>query len=156
MRASMTYTSAMDFWYWFTHQFSAEAGLAYRDWYLALEKPFFAPPPEVFGIAWGIIFPLMAIALLWSIYLYMKGRVSFCFVALYVLNIALNLTFSPVLLSTGNNALITLVISMVLGTLAWLQLWAWKRARVVFWLLVPYLLWGAYATALQIGITILN
>lgn len=146
----------MNFTYWLTNQFSLEAGLVYRDWYLALEKPFFGPPPATFGIAWGIIYPLIAIAFIWSLYLYKKRKISLAFIFLFALNIALNLTFSPVLLATRDNALISLVIVMVLGTLAWLQLWAFARARIIFWLLLPYLLWGAFATLLQLSITALN
>lgn len=146
----------MTFSYWLTHQFSPEAGLAYRDWFLSLEKPFFAPSPEVFGIAWGIIYPLIAIAFIYALVLYRRRKLSLGFIALFLLNIALNLTFSPVLLATKDNALISLVIVLVLGTLAWLQLWAYVRARTIFWLLLPYLLWGAFATALQLSITALN
>lgn len=146
----------MTFWYWLTHQFSPEAGLVYREWFLSLEKPFFAPPPELFGIAWGIIYPLIAIAFAYSLVLYRRRKISLGFIALFLLNIAFNLTFSPVLLATRDNALISLVIVMVLGTLAWLQLWAYVRARIIFWLLLPYLLWGTFATLLQLSITALN
>lgn len=146
----------MNFWYWTTHQFSAEAGMAYRTWYLSLEQPFFAPPPATFGIAWGIIYPLMAIAFLWTLYLWRKGRLPQSFVVLFGINILLNLSFSPVLLATQNNIYISATIVLVLSTLLWLQVWAWKRARGIFWLLLPYLLWGTFATILQLTLTVLN
>lgn len=150
----------MDFFYWFTHQFDFGGDMAstlqYKDWYAELAKPFFAPPPWLFGVAWGIIYPLIAIAALWALYLRFKGRVSKGFIALFFANILLNLSFTPVLITTRNNALISLTVVLVLITLAWLQVMAWKRSKVIFWLLVPYLLWGAFATVLQLSITALN
>lgn len=147
---------SMDFFYWFFHQWGAESGMAYREWYLALEKPFFAPEPFVFGLAWGIIYPLIALAFAWTLYLLAKRRVPLGFVALFVLNLFLNFSFSPVLLATRDNALISLVIVLVLGTLAWLEFFALRFSKVVFWLLIPYLLWGAFATVLQLSLTALN
>jgi len=150
----------MDFFYWFTHQFDFGGDMAstiqYKDWYAELIKPFFAPPPWLFGVAWGIIYPLIAIAALWALYLYFKKRLPRGFIALFFVNILLNLSFTPVLIVTKNNALISLVVVLVLITLAWLQVWAWKRSKVIFWLLVPYLLWGTFATILQFTITALN
>lgn len=147
----------MDFFYWVAHQFSAEGGRAYREWYLSLAKPEFAPPPETFGLAWGIIYPLIVLAFLWTLYLYfVKKAVSRGFVLLFVLNLVLNLTFTATTLATKSTVLAALHIVLVLGTLAWLMLRAWKSSKVVFVLLVPYLLWGAFATVLQLSITALN
>jgi benzodiazapine receptor len=150
----------MEYLYWIFNQFSfggsAESTVSYRSWYEALEKPFFAPEPFVFGLAWGIIYPLIALALIWTLYLKLKSRVPSGFVYLFLLNLALNLTFTPTLITTQSNTLISLHIILVLGTLAWLMLRAWRYSKVVFVLLIPYLLWGAFATVLQISLTALN
>lgn len=150
----------MDFLYWFTHQFSYTGDMAstaqYVGWYSELAKPFFAPPTWLFGVAWGIIYPLIAIALIWSLYLFFKKRVSGGFIALFVANILLNLSFTPILIVTRDNLLISLSILSVLLSLLWLQALAWKKTKVVFWLLVPYVLWGTFATILQISITLMN
>lgn len=150
----------MEYIYWIFNQFSfggnAESFTTYRTWYEALEKPFFAPEPWVFGFAWGIIYPLMGLALLWTIYLVVKKRAPLGFLGLYLLNIALNLTFTPTLIVTRDNALISLHIVLVVGTLAWVMIFARQFSKVVFWLLVPYLLWGLFATVLQISLTALN
>lgn len=150
----------MEYISWIVRQFtesgSGEMSLAYGAWYALLDKPFFAPPPFVFGLAWGIIYPLIALALLWTLYLYLQRQVPFAFLGIFVLNMVLNLTFTPTLVITRDNSLISLHIILVLGTLSWLMLAAWRRSRVVFWLLVPYLLWGAFATILQLSITAMN
>lgn len=142
--------------YWLTHQFGAEAGGAYRDWYASLEKPFFAPPSWLFGVAWGLIYPLIAIAFALSLFLWRKGRLSGGFVALFVLNLAANLTFSPTVLTFDSNLFAALHILVVLATLIPLVAIAYRSAKIVFWLLVPYLLWGTYATMLQLALLLLN
>lgn len=128
----------------------------YVSWYSALEKPFFAPEPWVFGFAWGIIYPLIALAVIWSLYLFYKKRLDLNFILLFAVNIFFNLTFTPVLFLSQNNLIVSLHILAVLVTLAFLQFFAWKKSKVVFVLLVPYLLWGAFATVLQLTLTVLN
>lgn len=146
-----------DIIYWFMNQFGETGRDGYREWYALLEKPFFAPEPWVFGLAWGIIYPLIAVAFFLTIYGYYKTKtIPRGFVWLFMLNILLNLSFSPVLLATKNNALISLIIVLVLGTLAWLMIRAWKLSKLIFVLLIPYLLWGVFATVLQLSLTVLN
>jgi len=150
----------MDYLYWIFNQFSfgsdSASTASYRSWYEALEKPFFAPEPWVFGVAWGIIYPLMAIALVYMLYVVLKKRIPASFLGLYLLNIALNLTFTPTLVITRDNALISLHILLVVGTLSWLMLFAWRFSKVMFFLLLPYLVWGVFAAILQLSLTTLN
>lgn len=146
----------MNYFYWLTHQFSPEGMLGYREWYGSLEKPFFAPSPETFGLAWGIIYPLIAIALLTTIYLRIRNRIPRGFALLFVLNIALNLTFTATALATRDNVLTSLHLILVLGTLSWLMVRSWRYSKVIFVLLLPYLLWGTFATILQLALTAMN
>lgn len=150
----------MEYWYWIINQFdygsNAASAFEYRSWYDALQKPFFAPEPWVFGFAWSIIYPLMALALVYMAYLAIKKRMPSGIVYLYLLNIALNLTFTPTLIVTRDNALISLHILLVIGTLSWVVLLARRFSRLAILLLLPYLLWGLFATVLQLSITALN
>ena len=146
----------MTYGYWLMNQFGPEAGARYREWYLSLEQPFFAPPAWLFGLAWGIIYPLIAIAFALTLFLWRKKRVSSLFVLLFIANLAANLTFSPTVLTYESNLLSALHILVVLVTLIPLVRVAYRDARVVFWLLLPYLLWGTYATALQLALAFLN
>ena len=146
----------MEYFSWIALQFSAGAETGYREWYAALEKPFFAPEPFVFGLAWGIIYPLIAIAFLLAILQRARKQVELGFIGVFVLNLVLNLTFSATLLVSRDNVLISLHILAVLASLIWLQALAWRRNKLVFTLLIPYLLWGAFATVLQVTITFLN
>ena len=150
----------MEFLYWLTRQFSFDGDMAsmvnYITWYASLEKPFFAPPSWAFGLAWGIVYPLIGLALVWTLWLFLKKRIPMGFVWLFVLNMALNFSFTPVLIVTRDNTLISLMIMLVLGTLAWLMVFAWRFSKVIFWLLIPYLVWGTFATVLQLSITAMN
>lgn len=128
----------------------------YRPWYDMLEKPFFAPDPWVFGVAWGIIYPLIGIAFLYTLYLVWKGSVPRGLVLLFIANMLGNFAFTPVQAGLQSNTLAGLVILFVLGTLALFQYRIWKYSKLVFFLLLPYFLWGAFATALQLSITVLN
>ena len=146
----------MEFLYWLGQQFSAEGAVGYQLWYASLAKPFFAPPSWVFGFAWSIIYPFIALALTWALYVWFTKKVSVGFVALFAVNLLLNLTFSATLLASENNVFISLHIIAILVTLLILETLAWVRSKILFWLLFPYLLWSAFATVLQVTITVLN
>jgi translocator protein len=150
----------MEYLSWIVRQFtevgSGESSLAYTAWYAALEKPFFAPEAWVFGLVWSVVYPLIALALLWSLMLLFRKQVPPAFLGVFILNMALNLTFTPTLVTTRDNGLISLHIILVLGTLLWLVLAAWRRSRVIFFLLLPYVVWLSFATILQLSITALN
>lgn len=128
----------------------------YQTYYQSITKPFFAPPEWVFGLAWGIIYPLMALALVYLIYLVVKKQVPSSLLLLYGANILANLAFTPIQLSLGNTLLATLDILVVLGTLGALLYKIYPKSKLIFILLVPYLLWGTFATILQITILAIN
>jgi len=128
----------------------------YNTYYTSIIKPFFAPPEWVFGLAWGIIYPLIIIAFIYTLYLLWKKRVSLALFLVFVINIIANIAFTPLQLVVQSTALATLDILVVLGTLVYLEWRMVRQSKIVFWLLVPYLLWGAFATVLQVTILFLN
>lgn len=128
----------------------------YATYYALIEKPFFAPEPWVFGLAWGIIYPLIAIAFVWALYLVWQGRLSEQIAILFVLNLVANVLFTPIQLSYPGTILPTLTIFAVIGTLGVLQWKLWHAQKFIFLLLLPYLLWGAFATVLQCTIYVMS
>jgi benzodiazapine receptor len=131
--------------------------ITYQEWYASLVKPFFAPPPEVFGIAWGIIYPLIFIAFVWVVARYYYDEsVTRATLGVFIFNLVLNILFSPIQLTTQNNLLASGMIIAIVGTLAYLEYRLWNESKPAFWLLLPYLLWGSFATILQVSITVLN
>ncbi|MCB9806020.1 tryptophan-rich sensory protein [Candidatus Nomurabacteria bacterium] len=125
-------------------------------WYQVLEKPFFAPPSWAFGLAWGIIYPLIAIAFIFLIIGVAKKRIPQKLFWLLIINMIGNFIFSPIQFGLQNNVLAMIDILLIITTLAIFEIKIWKYSKVIFWLLIPYLLWGAFATVLQISITFLN
>lgn len=128
----------------------------YADFYQTIDLPSFAPPSWVFGLAWGIIYPLIVIAGVYLLYAVVKKRLPVQLLIVFVVNIIANLLFTPLQLGLNSLWPASIDILVILGTLVWLQYHCWSRARIVFWLLLPYLLWGAFATVLQLTITLTN
>lgn len=140
----------------FLRFFTGEGMIEYKEWYAALLKPSFAPPEWLFGVAWGIIYPLIGLALGLAIYLYIKGRLPGVVLFVFGLNLLANILFTPIQLGLKDNLIASADILVVLLTLAYLQVWAWGHSRLMFLLLLPYLVWGSFATVLLLSITTLN
>lgn len=130
----------------------------YSTYYSDISKPWFAPEPWVFGFAWGIIYPLIIAAALYTIYLWYQDRLPQVHLVLtiFVSNIIANLAFTPLQLGWPTEIYATLDIVLVLLTLVYLQRYFWQNNKIIFLLLLPYLLWGGFATVLQVTIYCTN
>lgn len=125
-------------------------------WYAQLSKPFFAPPAEVFGPVWTALYLIIAVSFGFVLLHYLKRRLPFRVLLPFMLNLLFNLVYTPVQFGLKNNALASLDILLVLGTLVWAMVAIWQRSRWVAWVNIPYLLWVLFAAALQLSITWLN
>ena len=127
-----------------------------ENWYAELTKPFFAPEPWVFGLAWGIIYPIIIVSFGYVFYLVLRERIPKWIMIPFILNAVTNLLFSPIQFTLQNNALALLDILIVVGSLIWAMIAIWPYKKWVTFAQIPYLLWGTFATILQISITYLN
>jgi benzodiazapine receptor len=125
-------------------------------WYAQLAKPFFAPPASVFAPVWTVLYFLIALSFGYVLLQTLKRRLPFSVLLPFILNLAFNLAYTPLQFGLKNNALASIDILLVLGTLVWALAAVWPRARWVALVNVPYLLWVAFATVLQLSITWLN
>lgn len=125
-------------------------------WYNSLVQPSFAPPAWVFGPVWTVLYIIIAVSFAYVGYLWLSKQISWAVVMPFVLNLIFNLAFSPIQFGLRNNVLATVDIFLVLGTLVWALVVIWPRAKWVVLVNVPYLAWVAFATILQISITVLN
>ena len=130
--------------------------LDYAEYYSMIERPFFAPPEWVFGLAWGIIYPLIAIAFIYLLFLAIQQRAPWWLLVLFAANIVGNVLFTPLQLGYPSWPWATLDIIFILVTLVALVWYVFRFSRMVAALLAPYLLWGAFATVLQITIYVMN
>ncbi|MDP3354859.1 MAG: TspO/MBR family protein [Polaromonas sp.] len=125
-------------------------------WYAQLVKPFFAPPATVFGPVWAVLYIVIAISFGYVLLQYLKRRLPLAVLLPFVVNLLANLAYTPIQFGLKNNALASVDIVLVLGSLIWAMVAIWQRARWVALVNSPYLLWVAFATVLQLSITWLN
>ncbi len=124
-------------------------------WFQTLVLPALQPPGAAFGIAWSILYSVLAVsaAIVWG-HKAAPGRGLA--LGLFGLGIALNLTWSPAFFRL-HLMLPALGIIAVMFGLAATTLWAFSRvSRVAAWLLVPYLGWLLFAAFLNYEIWRLN
>lgn len=125
-------------------------------WYAQLDKPFFAPPAGVFGPVWTVLYLIIAVSFGYVLEQCLKGRLPRAVLLPFVLNLVFNLAYTPIQFGLKNNLLASADILLVLATLVWALATIWPRIRWVAYVNLPYLLWVAFATVLQLSITWLN
>lgn len=131
-------------------------GSSLNSWYTCLRRPSFAPPNWLFTPVWITLFLLMGVALylVWKCGLNRKGAREALMA--FGVQLGLNVVWTAVFFGLRS-------IAGGLGVI-WLLLFAIALTIVLFrrvshpaaWLLVPYLLWTAYATVLNAGYLALN
>lgn len=125
-------------------------------WYSQLIKPTWAPPSWLFGPVWSVLYCLIFISF-GKVFLELFNKRLPLIVALpFILNLIFNLIFSPIQFKLQNNVLAGIDILLVLGTLIWAMIAIYPHFRWITYINIPYLLWVAFATVLQITVTVLN
>ena len=114
-----------------------------------MPKPAFTPPNWVFPVAWPLLYALMAVSLwrLWD--RAPSGRERDVAIRLFLLQLALNFIWSPVFFAFHAVWGGLLVILALLLAVAATVRAAWRADRLAGALLVPYLAWICFATALN-------
>ncbi len=125
-------------------------------WYDSLIRPAFAPPAWVFAPVWTVLYVVIAASFGYVLVQVVRKRWPPRVLWPFALNLLFNLAFTPIQFGLKNNWLAALDILLVLATLAWAMRTAWPLARWVALVNIPYLLWVAFATVLQLSITWLN
>ena len=121
-------------------------------WYVSLHKAPWNPPNWVFGPAWFTLYVLIGIA---GARTFMRNARS-PQMLLWVAQMILNFAWSPVWFSLHQIWPAFGVISAIL-VLILAFIWnSWKVDRVAAWLFVPYALWVAFASTLNLSIALLN
>jgi benzodiazapine receptor len=124
-------------------------------WYPTLAKPSFNPPSWVFGPVWTALYILMAVAA-WRVWRAADRDTARGPLAVFALQLALNLGWSVAFFGLQKIGLAVLVIvALDLAVLSTAVLFRRIDAAAAL-LLVPYLAWIAFATALNIAIWRLN
>jgi tryptophan-rich sensory protein len=123
------------------------ASVQAASFYGALARPSWAPPASWFGPVWSILYVLMAVAawLVWRVPLGARTRTP---LALFLLQLALNAIWSWLFFAwrLGGPAFMDIVVLLALITATLVSFWKVKRLAGA--LLLPYLCWVTFATAL--------
>jgi benzodiazapine receptor len=124
-------------------------------WYPTLAKPPLTPPDWIFGPVWTTLYILMAIAA-WRIWLTLPGPGRRISLAVFVLQLVLNLAWSVVFFGLQlPRVALAFLIAVFLAVLADTILFA-QRDRLAAALMLPYLAWLGFAGYLNFGIVQLN
>ena len=127
--------------------------------YSQLIKPSWAPPSWVFGPVWTVLYAIIAVSFGTVFYKVFTKQIPWMVALPFALNLVFNFAFTPIQFGLKNNLLASIDILLVLGTLVWALYAVWHAAPNLRWVVyvnIPYLLWGTFATVLQLTITFLN
>lgn len=124
-------------------------------WFISLDKPAIYPPPQLFGIVWSILYVMMGFAAAlvcaaWGA----RGRTAA--LAFFALQLALNIAWSPTFfLFHEIRYAFYLLVAIDIAVLVTLALF-WRVRWLAGALLLPYLAWVGFATALDYQFLELN
>lgn len=125
----------------------AVASINAREFYAQLVRPEWAPPAGVFGPVWTVLYLLMGIAV-WLVWRERGARLLDAALALFMAQLCANSLWSWLFFGWHQGALafaeVLVLLALIAGTLV-----AFLRIRpLAGWLMVPYLLWVCFASAL--------
>lgn len=124
-------------------------------WYVALTKPAVNPPDWAFPVAWSILYVLMGLAL--AMIVHARGaRGRGLAIALFVLQLALNLGWQPLFFGAHRIGAATALIGAMLVAAIATTIVFGRIRRTAAWLMVPYLAWISFAGVLTWRIGQLN
>jgi tryptophan-rich sensory protein len=125
----------------------AIASVRAADFYQQLAQPTWAPPAAAFGPVWSVLYVLMAVAA-WLVVRTLGWPGARPAITLYVAQLALNALW-PWIFFQWRLGGVALAEILVLWTLLLLTVLAfWRARRLAGVLLLPYLAWVSFATAL--------
>ncbi len=125
-------------------------------WYSQLNKPSWAPPSQVFGPVWTVLYIIIAITFGTVFYKVFTRKLPWIVALPFALNLVFNFAFTFLQFRLKSNLLAAVDIFFVLGTLIWALIAIWPNIHWIFYANIPYLLWVTFATILQLTITYLN
>jgi benzodiazapine receptor len=124
-------------------------------WYASIRKPSWTPPNGVFGPVWTTLYAMMAVSA-WLVWREAGGRRRRAALGLFILQLALNLAWSILFFGLHRpGAAMADIVGLWLAIVATIV--AFRRARPLAGaILVPYLAWVSFASALNLAIWRMN
>jgi tryptophan-rich sensory protein len=124
-------------------------------WYAGLKKPSFNPPNWIFGPVWTALYILMGVAA-WMVWTQPASQLRTYALIWFAIQLALNFLWSLIFFRwhaiAGALGEISFLWLAILATMVML----WEVRPMAGWLMLPYLGWVSFATALNLAIFRLN
>lgn len=125
------------------------------EWYAALNKPSWNPPNWVFAPAWTILYILMAVAA-WRVWRTPASAARRGALQSHFAQLVLNAAWSAIFFGLQSPGLALVEIAFLYLAVT-LTLWRFFRLdRLAGWMMVPYLAWLTFASALNAAVWWLN
>lgn len=118
------------------------------EWYNSLQKPEWTPPKYLFGPVWTVLYVMMGIAF-WRVY---TAGLRTDALALFTVQLVLNAAWSILFFNAQSLTWALVDVTALLSTLVATTLTFYKIDHAAGYLMMPYLVWVAYATALTAAI----
>lgn len=122
------------------------------EWYQALEKPAFQPPPWVFIAVWSLVYALFASSLALALIKNASGKAIGSYLVQSVLNIGWCLVFFTLKLPFSALAIIAVYLVMTYVTARTV----FPYSKIASLLFIPQGIWIAIATAINYAIVLIN
>ena len=123
-------------------------------WYFSLTKPYLTPPAWIFAPVWSFLY--LTIAFSFVLYFLKKDENKGLGYLYFLVQMILNLIWTPVCVGT-KNILLALIVIILMDVFIILTIKKFYEVRKFAGLiLIPYLIWTFFATYLNFGYFILN
>jgi len=124
-------------------------------WFATLTKPSFNPPNYLFGPVWTTLYILMGV----SFYMILNlapNRGRTIAIAAFGVQLFLNFWWSIIFFSFHRLDLAMVEIALLWVSIVWMIFSFFRQRPLAGYLQIPYLLWVSFASALNLGILLLN
>ena len=122
--------------------------------YNKLIKSKLTPPSYIFGIVWPILY--LMIFLSFMFYILSSNKKSIYVIILFIIQIILNLSWSPVFFRFNKIKIAFIIIILLWLSILGLIINFYKINQLASYLLIPYFIWVTFATYLNLFIILNN
>tara|TARA_Y100001980_G_C14469918_1_gene250286 strand:+ start:518 stop:982 length:465 start_codon:yes stop_codon:yes gene_type:complete len=121
-------------------------------WYSQIILPSFNPPSWVFAPVWSSLYLMMSLAI-WKIWI---NTFDIKLLKIYFVHIFFNSTWTIIFFGFHQIGLALLNLIIILIFILILMKEYFKKDKISFYLMVPYISWSSYALVLNTAIFLLN
>ena len=124
-------------------------------WYVDLALSPLTPPNYLFGIAWSILYIMMAVSgwLLWQADELKQSQAIKC---TYITQLALNWSWTPIFFYYQMTGAALICITLLIFFVGYLIVITYKASKASSLLLIPYFIWLMFASHLNFYIWMYN